>query len=101
MSEPFVQARWVWTADPGDHRFAVRRFRGAFVAAEAQRLICHVSADSRYILYLDGQLVGRGPARSDLRHTIYETYTFDVEPGRHVLAAVAIAYGADAGPIAE
>ena len=98
---PFSQARWIWTDDPGDPGFAVRRFRGAFETAGATTLRLHVSADSRYVLWLDGRPLGRGPARSDVRHYVYETYEVPVGPGRHVLAAVVLSYRGAAGPIAE
>ena len=49
----------------------------------------HVSADNRFVLYLNGQRVGDGPARGDLTHWRYET--FDLAPmlkaGENTLAA--------------
>lgn len=101
MTTIFSQARWVWTADVGDAGFAVRRFRSGFDLKQPARLLCHVSADSRYLLYFDGELIGRGPARSDLRHYVYETYTLEAGAGRHTLAALVLSYGRDVGPIAE
>ena len=101
MKSPFSQARWVWTDDPGHPDYAVRRFRGTFESAQAQTLQVHVSADSRYRLFLDGKPLGRGPARSDLRHYVYETYTVPVEAGRHTLAALVLAYGGPHRPVAE
>ena len=48
-----------------------------------------VSADNRFILYVNGQRVGQGPARGDLAHWRYAT--FDLAPylkrGHNVLAA--------------
>lgn len=101
MTAPFTRAAWIWSADEGDPRYAVRRFRGIFETAVAQPLTLHVSADSRYLLYLDGQFLGRGPARADVRHYVYETYRVDVGPGRHVLAALVLAYHGEFSPIAE
>ena len=101
MTVPFSQARWIWSAGDGDSRYAVRRFRGTFELTHTQTLTCHVSADSRYVLFLDGTFVGRGPARSDLRHYVYETYTLPVGAGRHVLAALVLAYHGPDAPVAE
>ncbi len=98
---PFSNARWIWTANAGDPKFAVRRFRGTFEADAPKTLRLHVSADSRYTLFLDGHTIGRGPARSDVRHYVYETYAASVGPGRHVLAATVLAYQGADGPIAE
>lgn len=101
MQTQFSLARWVWTTAPGDPNYAVRRFRGTFDLPQAQILKIHVSADSRYKLFLDGKPLGRGPARSDLRHYVYETYDVSVEAGPHTLAAFVLAYGGAHSPIAE
>jgi hypothetical protein len=47
----------------------------------------HVSADQRYELFLDGQRLGRGPERGDLRNWFYESYDLHLEAGEHTLAA--------------
>lgn len=48
-----------------------------------------VSADNRFILYVNGTRVGQGPARGDLRHWRYEA--FDLRPylkaGHNVIAS--------------
>ena len=43
-----------------------------------QRLTIDVSADNRYILYVNGKELSRGPSRSDLNHWNYETV--DIAP---------------------
>jgi hypothetical protein len=61
-----------------------------------------VSADNRFILYVNGRRVGDGPARSDLSHWRYER--FDLAPylnaGENVVAAVVWNFGAQS-PIAQ
>ncbi len=56
----------------------------------------NVSADNRFVLYVNGQRAGSGPARSDLAHWHYET--FDIGPllksGENVFAAVVWNFGA-------
>ncbi len=101
MNPPFSQAQWLWTTATGHPAYAVRRFRTTLEVAEAQTLHIHVSADSRCLLFFDGELLGRGPARSDLRHYVYETYTAPAAPGPHTLAALVLAYGGAHSPIAE
>ena len=98
---PFTQARWIWSRDPGAPDHAVRRFRAALELGSAQTLRLFVSADSRYQLYFDGRPIGRGPARSDLRHYVYETYEVAADAGAHTLAAIVLAYSGPSGPIAE
>jgi len=101
MNPPFSQAKWLWTTDPGHSDYAVRRFRAAFEVSGAQTLHLHVSADCRYLLFFDGMRLGRGPARSDVRHYIYETYVVPAAPGPHTLAALVLAYGGAHSPVAE
>ncbi len=101
MTAPFTQARWIWSAEPGDARHAVRHFRGTFTLADARTVTCRVSADSRYLLFLDGNLIGRGPARSDLRHYVYETHTLPLSAGLHVLAALVLFAHGPQAPVAE
>jgi alpha-L-rhamnosidase len=58
--------------------------------------VIRVSADNRFILFVNGARVGDGPARGDLDHWRYET--FDISPklrtGANVLAATVWNYGA-------
>lgn len=104
-SLPFCQrAAWIWSSE-GTHarppsgrgsasHYEVRRFRRTFTlaaGAEAPAVI-HVSADSRYLLYVNGRLVGRGPARGDIHHHFYDTYALapHLRVGRNVIAAVVL-----------
>src|SRR5579859_6249803 len=43
--------------------------------------LVHVSADRRFVFYVNGQRMGTGPAASDLPHWRYET--FDLAPALH------------------
>lgn len=105
MSLPFVSgASWIWSGE-GTHaapppaaaspsHYQVRYFRRTFEVdpAAAARLEVHVSADSRYLFYCNGTLVGRGPAKGDVNHHFYETYDLAplLRPGRNVLAALVL-----------
>lgn len=64
--------------------------------------IVHVSADNRFIFYVNGQRVGDGPARGTLANWRYET--FDVAPflatGTNTLAATVWNFGIYA-PVAQ
>src|SRR4051812_45536554 len=99
MSLPFVQrASWIWSAEgtharppPGDaspSHYQVRLFRRTFEVPDAliAQLQVHVSADSRYLFYCNGQLIGRGPAKGDVNHHFYETIdlTARLQEGRNV-----------------
>src|SRR5688572_17341902 len=102
---PFVQrASWIWSAE-GTHaapppeaatpsHYQVRLFRRRFQVADAKasRLTVSVSADSRYLFFCNGRLIGRGPAKGDVNHHFYETYelTSALRAGDNVLAALVL-----------
>src|SRR6185295_19075939 len=107
MPLPFVQrASWIWSAE-GTHavpapgagspsHYQVRMFRRTFRVEDEDprktRLEVHVSGDSRYLFYCNGQLVGRGPAKGDVNHHFYETFSLRdyLQPGGNVLAALVL-----------
>lgn len=104
-SLPFVhRAAWIWSTEgshaaphPGESspsHYQVRYFRRSFGLPDspAARLVVHVSADSRFLFYCNGQLVGRGPAKGDVNHHFYDTFDLTplLRPGRNVLAALVL-----------
>jgi alpha-L-rhamnosidase len=101
--------RMNWSAQWISHPTAPLRepitlhFKKSFdVAAVPAHFVVHVSADNRFVLYVNGQRVGDGPARGDLAHWRYET--FDLAPmlkaGTNTLAANVWSFGTFA-PVAQ
>lgn len=92
------RARWVWTAGEASPRNAWRCFRRPFELPaggwDAARIA--VTADSRYLLYVNGELAGRGPDRSwpsELAYDVLEVGHL-LRPGeRNVVAALVMHYG--------
>ena len=69
-----------WTAEWISHPTApskepeVLHFRKTIhLASKPYKFIVHVSADNRFILFVNGKRMGEGPARGDLAHWRYET----------------------------
>ena len=95
------RAKWIWSAEgvarprPDTGPYRVRYFRRTFDAPAAASLTVHASADSRYVLWCNGHLVSRGPAKGDVEHTFYDTIdlTEHVAAGPNVLAAQVEYYG--------
>jgi hypothetical protein len=56
---------------------------------------CRVAAVSRYVLFVNGRAVARGPIRSNPRKQPYDDLDLapHLQPGRNVVAAVAYRYG--------
>lgn len=63
-----------------------------FASSLPATLTVHVSADSRYLFFCNGELVGRGPAKGDVVHHFYDTFelTGRLRAGRNVLAALVL-----------
>ncbi len=84
------------TGGEADREFSRSMFRRAFdleqVPAEAPT---RITADSRYVLWVNGQEVGRGPARSQPYRQRYDSY--DLAPclsvGANVIAVLVTYYG--------
>jgi len=82
-------ARYLWDGTTNQNNFAY--FRKTFSITNRSTLAkVYVTAHNDYLLYCNGQLVGRGPARSDPYH--YGQYNaYDVtkllKPGMNVFAA--------------
>jgi hypothetical protein len=65
----------------------VLAYRLRFILEQASVFRLHVTADERYILYLDGMRAGCGPERGDVDHWYFETYDVSLEAGVHMLVA--------------
>ena len=90
-------ARWISvpTADP--FGYGVYHFRHTFdlYTPPPSSFVVHVTADNRYQLFVNGQRVVSGPARSDLSHWQFETVDIatHLRRGKNVLAAVVWNFG--------
>jgi len=90
LSDAPWPAKWIscpgaCPGGPGVYHFRKRISLGASPA----RFIVHVSADNRFVLFVNGARVGDGPARGDLSHWRYETFDIAslLRPGDNLLAA--------------
>ena len=87
---------WIACPDAPVRDAAVFHFRKHLTLENVPpHFIVRVSADSQFLLYVNQQRVGSGPARSDLAHWRFETY--DLAPflraGKNVLAATVWNFG--------
>ncbi|MEJ7712894.1 MAG: alpha-L-rhamnosidase C-terminal domain-containing protein [Pyrinomonadaceae bacterium] len=89
-------ARWITVPKVSPVEYGVYHFRRTFeLGTRPSSFVIHVSGDNRYQLFVNGERVAAGPARSDLNHWKFET--LDIAPllrsGKNVLAAVVWNYG--------
>lgn len=93
------RASWVRCAQAGPAPF-VSAYRLRFRLAAPTALRCHITADERYELFLDGVRVGRGSERGDVLHWFFESYEGTLPAGEHTLIARVWSLGAKA-PMAQ
>lgn len=89
--------RWIWCeGEETDFRDFHLFIRGEVTLDEQPRAArLHVSAEDRYLLYVNGTRLGRGPARSLPTLKSYDTYDVGscLKPGRNVIALLVYHYG--------
>jgi alpha-L-rhamnosidase len=76
--------------------FSRAQFRRGFDVEDVPpRVPLRLSADSRYVLWVNGAEVGRGPIRSQPRRLRYDEYDIAplLRPGRNVVAVLVTYYG--------
>lgn len=84
-------AKWSGSKNYHSNEYRVVHFRRTFDIKEVPASFkINVSADNRFALYVNGTLVGRGPARGDMFNWYYDT--FDIAPylktGKNVIASL-------------
>lgn len=69
------KAQWITSPSAPLRDSVVLHFRKLFdIPQSPEHFVVHVSADAQFVLFINQQEIGRGPARSDLAHWRYETY---------------------------
>ena len=87
---PDLRSRFCWFKNEPGSTSAVGLFRRSFdVTSIPESFQISVTADNRYVLWLNGTRLGRGPLKGTLEH--YQVETYELAPllrvGRNVLAA--------------
>ncbi|MCX7825485.1 MAG: glycoside hydrolase family 78 protein [Verrucomicrobiae bacterium] len=88
--------QWIWTDGETTPRNAYAHFRRRLNLTHVpSRVIARLTADSRYIFWINGQLVCRGPARCDPRWQSYDELDIarHLRVGENALAALVHHYG--------
>ena len=91
-------AQWIEMPGTKPNDFGVYHFRKTFMLDELpKQFIVHVSADNRYKLYVNGEEVAFGPAKSDLYHWNFETIDIaaHLTKGKNTIAALVWNFGED------
>ncbi len=89
-------ANWIDVPGAKPHDYGVYHFRKNFILNEQpQQFIIHVSADNRYKLFVNGEMVAFGPAKGDLYHWNFETVDIAhfLKKGKNIVAAIVWNFG--------
>ncbi|MBD0381463.1 family 78 glycoside hydrolase catalytic domain [Paenibacillus sp. WST5] len=93
------KAQWIWSGGEVSPRNEWRCFRKQFhysCAHYEEQVNIKITADSRYVLYVNGTLVGRGPVRSwpfELAFDEYEIGHFLNAGADNTIAVIVMHYG--------
>jgi alpha-L-rhamnosidase len=90
------KAQWITSPSAPLRDSVVLHFRKLFgIPQSPEHFVVHVSADAQFVLFLNQQEIGRGPARSDLAHWRYETYDLAkfLHPGKNEISATVWNFG--------
>lgn len=91
---PILPCRWISCRDADRGTPVTMSFRLDFTADEDESIVVHVSADQQYLLWLDGEFVGRGCEMKSPENWYFESYELSLVKGQHRLEAFAWNYGA-------
>jgi alpha-L-rhamnosidase len=89
-------ASWITVPEESEHDYGVYNFRKLVdLPQKPDSFVIHVSADNRYKLFVNGNLVSLGPARGDLFHWQFETVDIakHLMAGRNVISAIVWNFG--------
>lgn len=90
-THPFIlSAAPIWPTDTPPTGHAVALFRKLFTYPQGfEHLQLALFADTRYEVWVDGQFLGRGPARFTATYHEYDTYPLsNLKPGVHQIAVL-------------
>lgn len=85
------KAHWIAVPNEPAREYGIYHFRKTFdLSNKPAKFIIHVSADNRYKLFVNKNLVALGPARSDMFYWNFET--IDIAPyltaGKNIIASI-------------
>jgi len=90
-----LRTQWIWGSGIAGTENTAVCFRRGFSADKGKGAVVKVSADTRYVLYINGKEIGRGPIRSTIDRWFYDEYDIsaDIADGENLLAARVWDYG--------
>ncbi|MFC5405351.1 family 78 glycoside hydrolase catalytic domain [Cohnella soli] len=96
--EPFRdgKAKWIWDGgDPRKRNHWVILRKSFMLSEPADEALLHITADSKYVAYVNGTYIGMGPVRGWPSAPFYDTYDIReyLQPQDNVVAILVQHYG--------
>ncbi len=91
---------WIWHPQLSLHTAAIVVFTRTFRCKSTLKTRIHISADQRFEFALNGEIVARGPERSDHFHLAVHSYDLLLEEGTHTVS-VRCQWLGDMAPLAQ
>ena len=84
---PRCNAQWIWHPNSHGTDYKVLLFKRSFTLKTSKTFVVHVSADQRFELFVDGEIIGRGPERGDRFNWFVHSYEIKLPKGKHTIVA--------------
>lgn len=93
------RAEWIWSHRSDDEPNLHLRFRRSFIVETPGDAHIDVAADSRYVLYVNGNRLGVGPAKGFAWRRFFDTYDLSplLIPGENIIGALVTRFGLSSG----
>ncbi len=82
------QAQWIWLDEKGESDVMLARYSFDFSISSSSEVHVRITASSQYQLYLNGQYIAQGPARSAPHHQSFDIWDVRslLQNGKNTLA---------------
>lgn len=98
VNKQHLRGRWTARWISFDASFVA--YRNKFYLPEAAELYIHVTADSGYRLYLDGEFIASGPERGDMHNFFFDSFHIVLQAGEHTFVALVWHFDDASAPMA-
>ncbi|OHB53738.1 MAG: hypothetical protein A2Y12_18835 [Planctomycetes bacterium GWF2_42_9] len=90
---PVLACNWISYPNANLKEPSVLQYHLNFKTANTDAFTLHISADQNYMLWLDGEYIGRGSEMKSPENWFFESYEISVDKGKHSLEAIVWHYG--------
>ena len=98
-----IKAEWIAPAGASEKKnFYFRASRKFKIVTPSDEATLHIAVESYYMLYLNGILVGRGPARGTHTLSFYDTYDVAqyLKPGENIISVLCLCMNIESTTVA-